>query len=880
MPELPSGTVTFLFTDIEGSTRLLQALGDAYAKVRSEHAGIIRGAIAAGGGTEVDTAGDSFFAAFPSPQAAVNAAVMAQRDLQAHDWPEGARMLVRMGLHTGEGVVSGSHYVGMDVHRAARIADAAHGGQVIVSAATRGLVEHSLPGGTSLRDLGEHRLKDIRHLEHLYDLVIAGLPAEFPPPRTLDARPNNLPAQLTSFVGREEQIAEIKQLLDRTRLLTLTGPGGTGKTRLALQIAAETLTDYRDGCFFVDLAPITDPALVPAVIARALGVPETPGMSIIESLQAHLHERELMLVVDNFEQVAIAAPVLEQLLTAARKVKALITSRVVLSLRGEQEYSVPPLQPPDLDQKPDPADLNRFAAVRLFTERALAVQPRFRLTAQNGRAVAEITARLDGLPLAIELAATRTKVLPPEQLLSRLQQSLTLLTSGARTLPERQRTLRGAIAWSYDLLTEAERRLFTRLSVFTGSWALAAAERVAQPEELGLDALEGLSSLVDKSLIRASEPNGQPRFSMLETIREFGQEQLAAAGELELMRRRHGEYFLELAAEAEAHLTGADQGEWLGALDRERGNLRGALRWAVDTGQAQLAQEGAGALWRFWHQHGHLAEGRRWLDEILAMPSGRQPTAARGKALTGAGGIAWWQIDHPAARAFYDEALAVERQVGEPGRIAEALYNDAFAVGAAGDLQAANRLFEESLRLYRQVDDEHGVARALVMLILPNAQAGNWELVMARIEEAVSIWRRLGERLQLAFDLIWLAFAYGRAGRRQDAHQAAVEALSIFREADNATGIALAFQDLAFLALWEGRPRDALRFAGAADSLRERIGGGPPQGFGGMLEGDPATEARSQLADAEAERSWQDGRSLDVEGAVDLALGRRLSPSS
>ena len=871
MPELPSGTVTFLFTDIEGSTRLLQALGDAYAKVRSDHAVIIRGAIAAGGGVEVDTAGDSFFAAFPTPQGAVKAAVMAQRGLQSHEWPGGALVRVRMGVHTGEGVASGSHYVGMDVHRAARIGDAAHGGQVIVSAATRGLVEHSLPAETTLRDLGEHRLKDIPHLEHLFDLVVAGLPADYPPPRTLDARPNNLPAQLTSFIGREEQIAEIRQLFDRTRLLTLTGPGGAGKTRLALHIAAETLTEYRDGSFFVDLASVTDPVLVPAVIARALGVPEAPGVSIVESLQTHLRERELLLLVDNFEQVAIGAPVLEQLLTAAPKVKALVTSRVVLSLKGEHVYAVPPLKPPRHGQI-DLADVERFDAVRLFTERAQAAQPRFRLTTQNAQAVAEITARLDGLPLAIELAAARTKVLSPEQLLARLQPSLTLLTSAARTVPERQRTLRGAISWSYDLLTEAERRLFTLLSVFRGGWTLAAAESIARPEELGLDTLGGLSSLVDKSLIRADDPNGQPRFSMLDTIREFAEEQLSS-GELEAVRQRHGYYFLEFAGAAEAHLTGADQGEWLAALEREHANLREALRWAVDTDQAQLAQKAAGALWRFWHQHGHLAEGRRWLDEILAMPSGRQPTAARGKALTGAGGIAWWQIDHSAARAFYDEALAVERQVGEPARIAEALYNDAFAVGAAGDLQAANRLLEESLDLYRQVDDEQGMARALVMLVLPDAQAGKWDLVISRIEEAVSIWRHLGERLQLAFDLIWLAFAYGRAARWQSAHQAAVEALSIFREVDNATGIALAFRDLAFLAIWEGRPHDALRFAGAAASLSEKIGGGPPQGFGGMLEGDPAAEARSQLGDAEAERSWLEGRDLDVDAA--LALARR-----
>ena len=871
MARLPTGTVTFLFTDIEASTQLMQKLGDAYVQAQIDHHTILRQTFQSKQGRELRTEGDSFFCVFESAIDACGAAAQAQRGF--HE--SGSPLKIRVGLHTGEAPVVGDEYIGLDVHRAARVAASAHGGQVIISETTHALVQHGLPADLHVRDLGVYRLKDLARPERLFQLVIDGVPDKFPAPRTLDAKPNNLPTQLTSFVGREEQIAEIRQLLARTRLVTLTGPGGTGKTRLALQVAAETLTDYRDGCFFVDLAPITDPALVPAVIAGALGVPEAPGMPITEGLQAHLRERELLLVVDNFEQVAIAAPVLEELLTAAPRVKALITSRVVLSLRGEHEYPVPPLQPPDLDLKTDPADLTRFDAVRLFTERALAVQPRFRLTAQNARAVSEITARLDGLPLAIELAATRIKVLSPQELLPRLDRSLALLTSGARTLPERQRTLRGAIAWSYDLLTEPERRLFARLSVFSGGWSLAAAERVAQPEELSLNALDGLASLVDKSLIRVDEQDDQSRFSMLETIREFGQEQLLASGESESVRRRHGEYFLELAVEAEAHLTGVDQSQWLDTLEVELGNLRAALRWAVDAGMAQLAQQAAGALWRFWHQHGHLAEGRTWVDEILAMPAGQQPTAARGKALTGAGGIAWWQVDHPAARAYYDEALAVERQVGDAVRIAEALYNDAFAVGAAGDVQAATGMFEASLSLYRQVNDEHGVARVLVMLVLPDAQAARWDLVIARIEEAVSIWRRLGERLQLAFDLIWLAFAYGRAARRRAAHEAAIEALSIFREADNATGIALAFRDLAFLAVGEGRPHDALRFAGVAASLHERIGGGPPQGFGGMLDGDPAAEARSQLPGSEAERYWQEGRSMDLDGALALAADER-----
>lgn len=875
MSELPSGIVTFLFTDIEGSTKLMQDLGDAYVQVQVDHHGILREAFQRRKGAELRTEGDSFFCVFRSALEACGAAADAQRGFASHKWPEGGQIRVRIGLHTGEAPLVGNEYIGLDVHRAARVASAAHGGQVLVSDATRTLVEESLPSDLILKDLGVHRLKDLARPERLYQLVVAGLPSDFPPLRTLDARHNNLPAQLTSFVGREEEIADVRKLLGRTRLLTLTGPGGIGKTRLALQIAAEMLTDYRDGAFFVDLSLINDPSLVPTLIAQALGVPDMPGVSVIEGLQAHLSTQELLLVIDNFEQVATAAPLLEQLLTAAPGVRVLATSRVVLSLRGEHEYAVPPLQPPDADQTPDPAILNRFEAVRLFTERALAVQPRFRLTAQNARAVAGITARLDGLPLAIELAASRTKLLTPEQLLARLDHSLTLLTSGVRTLPERQRTLRGAIAWSYDLLPEAERRLFSRLAVFSGGWTLAAAEAVAQPEELRIAGLEGLSSLLDKSLIRVDEPDGEPRFSMLETIREFGQEHLSASGELESVRQRHGEYFLELALEAEMHLTGVEQGEWLDMLDRESGNIRGALRWAVDDGQARLGQEAAGALWRYWQQRGHLAEGRQWLEETLAIPSGRQPTAARGKALTGAGGIAWWQIDHSGARAFYDEALAVERQVGEPARIAEALYNDAFAIGAAGDIQAANRLFKESLDLYRQVDNEPGVARALVMLVLPDAQANRWDLVIARIEEAVSIWRRLGERLQLAFDLIWLAFAYGRAVRKREAHQAAVEALSIFREADNATGIALAFRDLAFLAVWEDRPHDALRLAGAAESMSDKIGGGPPQGFGGMLEGDPAAEARRGLQDSDAERSWQEGQSLDVDGA--LALVQRWS---
>jgi len=857
--ELPTGTVTFLFTDIEGSTRLLQELGDRYAAVRDEHAAIVRRAIDEGGGTEVSTEGDSFFAAFGGPVGAVRAAVAAQRGLAGHHWPAGFPVRVRMGLHTGEGVRGGDNYVGIDVNRAARIAAAAHGGQVIVSDATRALVEHALPEGASLRDLGEHRLKDIALPVRLHDLVIGGLEADFPPPRTLDARRDNLPSQLTSFVGRQEEIAEVRRLLGRARLLTLTGAGGTGKSRLALQVAGELLPELEHGVLFVDLSAVTDPALVPAAMARALNIKEVAGRPVLEAVKDHLRDQELLLVVDNFEQVAAASPVVEELLTTAPRLKVLVTSRVALALRGEQEYDVP--------------TLSRAEAVRLFTERAQAVRPGFRVTDDNAGAVAEITARLDGLPLAIELAATRTKVLTPEQMLPRLAQRLSVLTSGARTLPERQRTLRNAIAWSHDLLGGAERRWFARLSVFAGGWTLQSAEAVCDPAGLGLDALDALASLVDQSLVRRTDPaDGGPRFSMLETIREFGQEQLAAGGDLDLVLRRHARHFLDLAEEAEPHLTADDQGEWLDRCDREHANIRAALRWAIDAGEADRAQRAAGALWRFWQQRGYLAEGRRWLEEVLALPSGQGRTPARAKALTGAGGLAWWQEDIPAARACYQEALAIERELGDPARTAEALYNQAFVAGAGGDFDAALRLFQESLDLFRRAGDESGVTRVQWMIVIPDLVAGRWERPLAQAEEAVAAWRRAGDRLRLGDGLVWLAVVYARAGRPADARSAVVEALRVFREVDSPMGIVSVVLGLSYLARWGDRYEDAVKLAGAAESLRERVGGRAPLDFLSGFLGDPEAEARAHLPQEAARRAFQEGRAMSEEAALALAL--------
>lgn len=873
-PELPSGTVTFLFTDIQGSTRLLQDLGDEYPAVQDEHATILRRAIEEGGGVVVRTEGDAFFAVFPTAVGAVRAASEAQRGLAAHRWSHGGELRVRMGLHTGEGVLGGDDYVGIDVNRAARIAAAGHGGQILVSGPTRALVDHALPEGTFLRDLGEHRLKDIEHPEHLHDLVIEGLLNDFPPIATLGGGPGSLPVQLTSFVGREEEIEEVGRLLEGARIITLTGPGGTGKSRLALQVAAERQGAFRDGVSFVDLSLVTDPALVPSTIARALGVPEAGGRPLLDTVKDALAGKQLLLIIDNFEQVADAAPGVEELVAGAPGLTVMVTSRVPLAVEGEQEYPVSPLDPPDPERLPDLAAFRGIESVRLFGERARAVVPRFEVTEENARAVAEITARLDGLPLAIELAASGTKVLSPEEIAARLDQRLAV-GSTSRTVPERQRTLRGAIAWSYDLLEDPTRHLFVRLSAFTGGWTLDAAEAVCAPDELDLDLFGGLGALVDHSLVRRDQaPASTSRFSMMETIREFAREHLGASGDEDRILRRHVDFYLDLAVEAAPHLE--REPAWLERCEREHDNLRAALRWAIDRGETDRAQEAAGALWRFWQLRGHLIEARSWFDEVLSAPPDGGPTAARASALAGAGGIAWWLGDVPAARARYEEALAVERELGDANRTAEALYNLAFPLSLLEGPEVSIQRIEESLELFRGVGNEAGVARALGMLSVGDTLTGNWGPVVDRTEAAVAIWRRIGDRVRLVNDLIALAFAYVHVDRLPEAKTAALEALDLAIEDGSPLELGGTVLAVALQASKQGRYEDALRLTAAAEVRRQELGSaGPPREILQVLLGNPAEHARAQLSPDEADRAWEEGWVMPGEAVI--ALARRLA---
>ncbi len=503
MSMLPTGTVTFFFSDIEGSTRLIQQLGERYPDILLAHHTIQREALAANGGHELRTEGDSFFIVFKSALEACAGAAAVQKMLAQHVWPEDGQVRVRIGLHTGEATLVGNEYLGLDVHRAARVASAGHGGQVLVSETTRALVDHVLAPGLTLKDLGMHRLKDLARPERLFQLSVEGLPADFPPLKTLEATPNNLPTQLTSFIGRDDQVREGKLLLSRSRLLTLTGPGGTGKTRLSLEIAAEVLDQFSDGVYFVPLSAVHDPELVASAIAQALAISTTGSRRPIDALLDHLREKQTLLVLDNFEQLLKAAPIATQLLERSAGLRVLVSSRTALRVSGEQEFPVPPLALPDLKALPGLAALSHFEAVRLFIERAVAVKPDFQATNENAPAIAGICERVDGLPLAIELAAARVKLFSPQALLSRLEKSLSALGSGARDAPARQQTLRGAILWSYDMLDPGARRLLSRVSAFARGGYLQQMEPVCGPaEDVGGDVVEALDQLADQSLLR------------------------------------------------------------------------------------------------------------------------------------------------------------------------------------------------------------------------------------------------------------------------------------------------------------------------------------------------------------------------------------------
>jgi len=810
MHYLPTGTVTFLFTDIEGSTRLLQQLGDRYSRVFEECRRLLRAAFQEWNGHEVDTQGDAFFVAFARATDAVSAAVDGLHALAVHSWTEDVVVRVRMGLHTGEPQLSSEGYVGIDVHHAARVMSAGHGGQVLLSQTTRDLVEHQLPDGVSLRDLGEHRLKDLQRPVHLFQLVIAGLPADFPSLKTLDIYPNNLPIQPTPLIGREKEVASLGQLLRRVdvRLVTLTGPGGTGKTRLALQVAAE-LSDLKwRGIYFVDLAPVSDSAQVIPTIASTLGLREERGRSPLECLKEEIDQNRVLLLLDNFEQVLDAAVQVSELLVACSQLKIMVTSRAVLRVRAEREFAVPTLRLPDSAQMPDLEALMQYEAIVLFLQRTQAVAPEFRLTDMNAPVVVEIVRRLDGLPLAIELAAARMKLLSPEALLARLNQPLQVLTSGARDVAARQHTLRNTIAWSYNLLDAQEQELFRRLSDFVGGCTLEAIEVVngVLGNATGL-ILDIVASLVDKSLLRRREQGKgeEPRLAMLETIREYGLELLGASGEMKAVRKAHAVYFMELSERAGLERA-SDSPEWLDRLEQEHDNLRAAMHWSLEDmeGCKEIALRLGGALRTFWYSRGYLSEGLDFLERAL-VGSDEVEEPMRAAALYAAARLYEVRGDYDRAEPFLVQSLALYRELGNPARIAYALHLQADIAWRRGILDMARSLAEESLAVFRELGDRGAIASLLLHLGALAADQGEYARARDLLEESLAINRELGDKGSIADSLFNLARANFFSGSELGAARVLLEeSLSLFRQLSDKESIGYCLCLLGLLTLEQG----------------------------------------------------------------------------
>jgi predicted ATPase/class 3 adenylate cyclase len=868
--EPPTGTVTFLFTDIEGSTRLLQQLGDRYRDLIEAHNGLLRAAFRDGYISGIE--GDAFFVVFGSARAAVDAAVEAQRSLGAASWPDGVTVKVRMGLHSGEGVLAGGEYAGIDVNRAARIAAAAHGGEILVSDSTRALVGSEPAEGVRLRDLGEHRLKDLDRPERLHRLLVDGLAQDFPPPRTLDLKVGNLPSDLSPFIGREDVLREVRALTQDHRLVTLTGPGGSGKTRLSLQLAQEAQATCPDGAYFVELAPIVDPELVPDAIAKALDVMGEVGRTMLETVRDHLAGERIFLVLDNMEQVIDAAPVVPDLLQAAPDLRVVVTSREALRVRGEQEYPVPPMAVADPSDVTSPDRLAAYESVALFLDRARAVRPSFVLDEESAPAVAEICARLDGLPLAIELAAARVRVLTPRQIAQRLDAALPVLSGGGRDRPARQQTLRDAIAWSYDLLDADERTFFRRLAVFRGSCTLEGAERVCDPGASGADALELMGSLADKSLVQRVETDADPRFRLLFVIREFAKERLAEDDDERSVRRRHAEFMIDVLREAEPELFGPDRPARLDELEREHDNVRSAIHWAIDAGETRIALGLASGCWRFWQMRGHLLEARERIDEVLAMPGVEDLPVERADTLEASGGIAYWMADWPVAEDRYEACLRLRREVGDPAPTAEAAYNLAciYAYGPEPfrSVERADALLREAEEIFRQRDDRRGLAKVLW------AAGGNVvdrrpADALAPFRESLDLYRESGDRFGEAWALHMLGITEALADAIDDGEQHMREALELFVAADDRSALSILLNDFAVVAVLRGDPARGLRLHGAAAATEKRSGVGlgvSATDIGGVLR-----RMWDEVPREAAQGFFDEGMAMSIDEALDYA---------
>jgi predicted ATPase/class 3 adenylate cyclase len=919
MAGLPDGTVTFLLTDVEGSTRLWDEHPDAARQALARHDALIDLLAAQHRGCLVRPRGegDSRFVVFARATDAVAAAAAIQRAMHDEPWPTPTPVKLRVALHTGEADLRDGDYYGSAVNRCARLRAIAHGGQTLLSQATADLVREGLPDGEVLRDLGLRRLRDLTAPERVFQLAHPGRPDAFPPLRSLDATPNNLPPPVTSFVGREPELAEVTALLASARLVTLTGTGGAGKTRLALQVAAELVDRFPDGVWFAELAPVADPAVVPPTVLAAVGGQETPGRPPLDALVEHLGAATALLLLDNCEHLLdAAARVADAVVRRCPGVRVLTTSRELLGLAGERAWRVPSLAAPDLD-RPEPLDaIAAYPAVRLFAERARAVRPDFAIADDNAAAVARVCARLDGIPLAVELAAARIAVLTPEQIAARLGDRFRLLTGGSRTALRRQQTLRALVDWSYDLLAESEKALLRRLAVFAGGFALEAAEAVGAGAEIAAeDVLDLLTALVQKSLVVVDQREREARYGLLETIRQYAEEKLADAGESASVRDRHRAWCLALAERGSAELMRRDQAAWYRRLEQEHANLRAALDWCRDDpAGAEAEMRLAAALGLFWRIRGHGDEGRRWLARALARSDGK-PTATRARLLNWLGynesafgdpkraldlltesvevaravgdaallpealrhlaTIVVSRGDHDAGRALLEEALDAARAVGDAREEAFALGRLGFVALLADDVEASVPLFEQSLALGRQVGEAVMLVNSLSGCGIGLMALGDHEAAAPLFAECVARAESIGQSAFVAIGTVGLAMVDAARGDHDAAREKVRRAVEMQRPVGGANLV-----DVLTAASWvearAGRPYRAARLLGALDAWleprrgRRRSGAGAP---GYPVLGRAEAAARAATEPARFEAAWQEGRAMSVDEAAAFVLG-------
>lgn len=787
MSQLPAGTVTFLLTDVEGSTRLWEDDREAMQASISRHHEIVHKTIESfrGARPQDQGEGDSVVGAFHRATDALSCALELQLALHTEPWPQKAPIRVRMAIHTGEIELRDErNYFGPNLNRCARLRALAHGEQVLVSSATQELVRSDLPDSAYLKDLGPHRLKDLSQPEHVFQLCHPEIPEDFPPLKSLEALPNNLPIQLTTLVGREQEVLEGKKLLAESRLITLTGAAGCGKTRLALAIAAESAEEFADGAWFVELDAIAEPGLVPQTVAAALGVQEQPRREMVETLVDYLKQRGLLIVLDNCEHLLAACSTLANtLLRSCPELVIVATSREPLGVAGETSWRVPSLSIPDPDRPPSAEELLFYESAQLFVERARAASPDFVLDAKEAAAIVQICHRLDGIPLAIELAAPLCHVLSCEQIAARLSDMFRLLTGGSTTALERQQTLRAAVEWSHQLLTDAERALLRRLSVFVGGFTLEAAEAICPGEHVDqAEVLDLLSRLVHKSLVTREKRPGAARYRLLETIRQYARERLLESGEGPRVRAVHRDWFLGLAEEAEPELwQGQGQTEWIERLALEQDNLRAAMEWSASEESPELLARLSHSLNRFWYMRGQAAEGGRWLAKVLDK-GGALESLWLMRALDGAGWMAWVQHDHEQARVLTEQALAIAREIGDEKGIARSLNVLGNILGSLTDYKAAYDAYEEALAIRERLGDKRGAAALLSNLATIAHSLGDIDQAQGRLERALAINREVGDRHNEALSLFILGSLWMTEDEYSRARPLFEQALSMARE--------------------------------------------------------------------------------------------------